>query len=73
MKIVKPVNKNDMEFHQVIESQIYEVDGRVFMKLPQFNSHMTNYNTINLTTAKFSYTQANCIVRVHPQAELHLK
>lgn len=73
MKIVKPTNTNDKEFNQVVPSQVVEYDGKVFMKVEQFNSHMTNYNAINLTTSKFTYIGTACIVRVHPHAEVHLK
>ena len=73
MKIVKPVNKNDLEFHQVVPGQVVTYDGKVFMKVEQFNSHMTNYNAINLSTSKFTYIGSACIARVHPDAEVHLK
>ncbi|MGL5567034.1 MAG: hypothetical protein ACRDC4_15020 [Plesiomonas sp.] len=73
MKIVKPRNENVKEFNRLTEGSVFEVSGKVYMKLDFFVVDDRNCNTVNLSTGKISHTGAAVQVIHHPYAELHLK
>ena len=73
MKVSKRWDKNDKEFHQLVEGDVFEVNNKTYMKLCQFNTMQNSFNCVELTTAKFAFMQASFKVEHFPDAELKLK
>ena len=73
MKVSKRWDKNDKEFHQLVEGDVFEVNNKTYMKLAHFNTMNNNFNAVELTTAKFAYMQSTFKVEHFPDAELKLK
>lgn len=73
MKVTKRWDKNDKEFHQLVEGDVFEVNNKTYMKLGYFNTMKNSFNCVELTTAKFAFMQSAHKVEHLPDAELKLK